>query len=141
MKQQVDGKQMPRGPWKYLTAQTSKQQEMDTNSLERLQRPGYTAPATHCPACTPAQKCMGRYIRNQDAQEDCCPGCKGKTKPKTQARCIMTEMKLACSTTKLAIQQAACWCPLTTADTPISQVAYKHALQMRLSKGTQQSSS
>ena len=43
MKQQVDGKQMPRGPWKYLTAQTSKQQEMDTNSLERLQRPGYTA--------------------------------------------------------------------------------------------------
>ena len=77
---------MPGGPCKYLTAQTSRQEEMDTNSLERLQRPGYTAPATHCPACTPAQKCMGRYIRNQDAQEDCCPGCKGKNKTKNTGK-------------------------------------------------------
>ena len=46
------------------------------------------------------------------AQEDCCPGCKGKATPIIQARCIMTEMKLACSTTQQAVQQAASWRPL-----------------------------
>ncbi len=35
MKQQADGKRTLRGPWKYLTAQTSKQQEMDTHNLKR----------------------------------------------------------------------------------------------------------
>ena len=102
----------------------------------RLHRTGNSLPSLHINT-----KCMGRHIRNQDAQEDCCPVCKGKTKPETQARCIMTEMKLARRTTKLIVQQAASWCPPTTADTPISQVAYKHALQMQPLKGTQQSSS
>ena len=62
------------------------------------------------------------------AQEDCCHGCKGTATAKTQARCIMIETRLACSTTQLVVQQAASCPPLITADTAISQVAYKHTL-------------
>ena len=44
------------------------------------------------------------------------------------ARCNMIEMKVPCSTTQLAVQQAARCPPLITANTFISKEAYKHAL-------------
>ncbi len=50
----------------------------------------------------------------------------------------MTKLMLAYSTTKLAVQQAANCFPLITADTPISRVAYKHALPMQPLKKVQQ---
>ena len=146
MKVQAGGTQALRVPWKYLTAQTSKHEEMDKHNLKRYQQSGFTAIwVTHCPACTPARECMGRYTRNQSrdiqqAQEDCCPGCKGEVTPTLQTRCTMTEMKLACSTTQ-AVQQAASWRALITADTPMSQVAYKRALLRHPLKVTQQGSS
>ena len=101
-----------------------------------LHRTGNSLPSMHT-----STKMHGKIHKKPRCAEDCCPGCKAKTKPKTQARCIMTKMKLARSTPKLIVQQAASWRPTTTADTPISQVAYKHALLMQPLKKMQQSSS